>query len=186
MKHWYNSGNTLHLFGYNGKINHDAGITIEDGEAYIRSEPGESLLNGAYTPAQLIEVFEEATVWLRAQQKSADPLYKAMDGAAKRLNDLGITATWGSYTDSGMERVPKFLPGLGRPVETGEYKIEQVRPANDVIEVTLLAPATKNLELRVYKVTEMVGFPTYTAIRIKFNGIEEVERFIADNAHLAN
>lgn len=186
MKHWNSAGDTLHPLRINGEINYAAGISVEDGNVYEWSDPDEFLLDHASTPAQLIEAFEEAIVWLRAQQRAANPFNQAMNSAVKRLNDLGITATWGSYTDSGQERVPKYDYSLGIRVETGEYKIEQVRPANDVIEVTLIAPATKNLELRVYKVAEMVGYPTHTAIKIKFRGIEEVERFIADNEHLAN
>lgn len=119
------------------------------------------------------------------QQKAVDPFDQAIDSAAKRLAAMGITMSWTtSYLDSGMERVPVYFPGTY--TETGEYKIEQARPAATFISVQLLYPASINPELRGYKVTSRIEFPTYMETRIEFRGIEEVEHFIAENAHLAN
>ena len=111
-------------------------------------------------------------------------LIRDMDSAAKRLAAMGITMSWTtSYLDSGMERVPVYFPGTD--TETGEYKIERARPSATFISLQLLYPASINPELRGYKVTNRIEFPTYMETRIEFRGIEDVEHFIAENAHLA-
>jgi hypothetical protein len=112
-----------------------------------------------------------------------EALIRVMESAAKRLAAMGIVASWTTgYLDSGMERVPVYFPGTD--TETGEYKIERARPSATWISLQLFYPASINPELRGYKVTNRIELPTYTATRIEFRGIEEVEQFIAANAHL--
>jgi hypothetical protein len=109
-------------------------------------------------------------------------LIRVMDSAAQRLAAMGIEASWTTgYLDSGMERVPVYFPGTD--TETGEYKIERARPSATWISLQLFYPASINPELRGYKVTNRIEFPTYTATWIDLRGIEEVEQFIAANAH---
>ena len=109
-------------------------------------------------------------------------IIRDMESAAKRLAAMGIEMSWTTgYLDSGMERVPVYFPGTD--TETGEYKIERARPSATFIGVQLFYPASINPELRGYKVTNRIEFPTYTVTRIEFRGIEEVEHFIAANAH---
>lgn len=186
MKHWIKSsdgdvialadpdspGNSARIFGI--VVNDDGSLNI--------GEDCDGQYDFDATPAQLIEAFEEALVWLKEQARASDPLVQAMDDAVKRLADMGITASWMAHIQSGMEVVPEYFPGTS--VETGNSKVEQIRPNQIIIEATLYFQSME-LRMRGYKWRNLRTMLNANSVEVEFRGIEEVEQFIADNAHLA-